>query len=236
MIELMTTEVTVDSPLNISPSDKEWLVFEKDVANMVVRLDTGTTAVTHDARLMGVNSGVERQVDVLVEGKLNGMPISFAIECKKYGRSIDVGDLDAFIGKLHDLAVDKGVFYIYNGVSAGVRTRASTTRHPAVILRENAGEGLLDDWDEILPDCPAENCYAGFIRWTSSKQPAGGEDVEWGYCENCGSASFRCRDCGEVEIADAGECFTCGATYELENTDYQSTDIGDVFQISRGND
>lgn len=232
----MPTEVTTDSPMNILPSDPEWKIFEKDVANLVARLDTGTSSVTHDARLMGVNSKVERQVDVLVEGTLNSMPISIAIECKKYGRSIDVGDVDAFIGKLHDLAVDKGSFYIYNGASAGARTRASSARHPAVILRENAGEEVLDDWDEILPDCPAENCYGGLIRWTSSKQPAGGEDVEWGYCESCGTASLRCRDCGEIEIADAGECFSCGAAYDLVSTDYKSSDIGDVHQTVRGND
>ncbi|MGF6822423.1 hypothetical protein M2317_001327 [Microbacterium sp. ZKA21] len=232
----MPSEVTTDSPLNISSSDPEWRVFEKDVANMVARLDVGTSRVTHDARLMGINSEVERQVDVLIEGMLHGMPISIAIECKKYGRNIDVGDVDAFIGKLHDLAVDKGAFYIYNGVSAGARTRASSARHPAVVLREDLGGGIPDDWDEILPDCPNENCYGGTIAWTSSKQPAGGADVEWGYCDFCGTVAFCCRDCGEIEIADAGECFTCGAKYEVSTVDYQSTDVGDVVQITRGVD
>ncbi|MGI0519411.1 restriction endonuclease [Microbacterium maritypicum] len=232
----MPTEVTTDSPLNISPSDPEWKVFEKDVANMVTRFDSGTTAITYDARLMGSNSGVERQVDVLVQGKLNGMPISIAVECKKYGRNIDVGDVDAFIGKLHDLDVDKGTFYIHNGASPGARMRAANARHPGVTLRENAGGELPDDWDEILPDCPANNCYGGNIRWTSSKQPAGGEDVEWGYCENCGTVSFRCRDCGSTESAEAGECFTCGAKYDLETTDYQTSDVSEIFQTHRGND
>lgn len=235
----MPIYVTTDTPLNIGPSDPEWKIFEKDVANFVARLDSSSKPLQYDARLMGVVSRVERQVDVLAEGELNGIPISVAIECKKYSRPIDVGEIDAFVGKLRDLSVDKGVFYVYDGVTPGARNRADGALHPKVLLRESVGGSLvLDDWDELLPDCPNENCYGGMVNWTSSRQPAGGEDVSWGYCDSCGTFAFTCRDCGEVESAELGlaECFTCGAKYELESVDYQSTDVGDVIQVSRGVD
>lgn len=111
--------------------------------------------------------------------------------------------------------------------------------HPKVLLRESVGGSLvIDDWDELLPDCPNENCLAGMVDWRSSRQPAGGEDVSWGHCDSCGTFAFTCRDCGEVDSAELGtaECFTCGAKYELESVDYQSTEIGEVIQVSRGED
>lgn len=173
---------------------------------------------------------------MLIEGEMKGIPLAIAIECKKYSRRIDVGEIDAFIGKLQDLSVDRGAFYVYDGVSAGARTRAGNARHPAVLLRERVGDEL--QWEDLLPDCPGQNCHAGFVRWTESKQPAGGEDVEWGYCADCGSLVFRCRDCGDVEVGDGSTatCYTCMATYELRTTDYQTSTVGDVIQLTRGED
>lgn len=122
---------------------------------------------------------------------------------------------------------------VYDGVSAGARNRADGALHPKVLLRESvSGSLVFDDWGELLLDCPNENCCGGMVNWVTSRQPAGGEDVSWGYCDSCGTFVFSCRDCGEVESTELGsaECFTCGAKYELETVDYQSTEIGDVFQ------
>ena len=215
----MATHVTADSPLNIDQGDPDWRVFEKQVANLHAKLDAGSSEVHFDARLTGLSSGTPRQIDVLIQGELRKIPIKIAIECKRYGRKIDVGEMDQFIGKLQDLKVDKGVFIVHNGVTDAARQRAENATHPSVVLLEGFDPEV--ELEEILPDCPSPNCYWGSVRWTSTQQPAGGEDVHWGYCEDCGSLALRCRDCGEIDGADSGECFSCGATYELIPMDYQ---------------
>ncbi|MDE0547673.1 hypothetical protein [Microbacterium sp. C7(2022)] len=68
----MATSVSVDNPIKIQRGDRDWKVFEKDVANLTARMDYGTDTVEHDAKLIGERSGVPRQIDVLVQGLLNG--------------------------------------------------------------------------------------------------------------------------------------------------------------------
>jgi hypothetical protein len=178
---------------------------------------------------------------VYVEGELSGIPIAVAIECKKYGRPIDVGEIDAFRGKLHDLSVDKGVFYVHDAVTQGARNLADATRHPRILLKEFAGAMLLSTgWEGLIGfDCPNENCRSGSIGWGKHKQPAGGADVEAGYCDVCGTFAIRCRDCEEVDFPigiDDHNCIACGATYKLERDDYQDTEIDGVVQLTRCED
>jgi hypothetical protein len=53
---------------------------------------------SYDVKVAG--NLVPRQLDALVEGGLGGATVRVAIECKKYGKPVDVSEIDAFIGKL----------------------------------------------------------------------------------------------------------------------------------------
>jgi hypothetical protein len=231
--------VTTDDPLNISSADPAWRAFEKDIANLTARVGAAPSSVIYDQKLLGVNSKIPRQIDVYVEGEVSGIPIAIAIECKRYGRKIDVGDMDAFVGKLRDLAVDKGVFYVHDGVTAGARNSASAALHPKIVLREFAGAMLPPEpWDDLIGwDCPNENCLTGAIGWTDYPQPAGGADVQAGYCDSCGTFVFRCRDCEAIDSADYGEtqCYNCGATYDIV-PERKGAEVDDVVQLTRGED
>jgi len=237
------TIVTTDHPLNITSSDPAWKAFEKEVANLTAAVHATPSSVTWDAKLPGIDSKVHRQVDVHVQGEINGVPIEIAIECKRYGRPIDVGEMEAFKGKLFDLSVDAGVFYVHDGVTQAARNIAAAARHPKIVLKEFAGASLLGPaWstslEELLDwDCPNDNCFGGYIGWSGFRQPAGGADVEAGYCEMCGTFAIRCRECGEVDSADYGTatCYTCGATYDV-TTDRKGSEVEAVVQLTRGED
>jgi hypothetical protein len=235
----MAIPVTPTQPVTIDPTDPAWKAFEKDVANLTARVDAKPSDVTWNTHLPGVNSLVPRQVDVYVEGEVNGIPIAIAIECKKYGRNVDVSDIDAFIGKLRDLDVDKGVFYVYDGVTPGARSAAESALHPKVVLKEFAGTTLLQEsWDDIIDwDCPNENCIMGSVRWGEYPQPAGGADVEAGSCESCGTFAIRCRDCEGIDSAEYGEfrCWGCGATYDVV-PERKGGSVEDVMQLTRQED
>ncbi len=233
----MSTTVTTDSPLNIGPSDPPWKAFEKAVANLTAKLNSLPSDVKWNEKLSGVHSGVPRQVDVYLQGDVNGIPIAVAIECKRYGRPIDVGEIDAFVGKLNGLDVDKGVFYVHDGVTPGARQRAEKALHPKVLLREFASALLDSSWDDLVgPDCPTGYCQ-GYVEWVEYKQPAGGADVRGGVCTSCGAFSIECRDCEEVEPAEVGKftCF-CEAEYAISPDHYQSSEVGNVEQTKRGAD
>lgn len=234
----MVTVVTTDHQLNIGPGDPAWKAFEKDIANLTARVGAIPSSVKHDKKLSGVNSKIPRQVDVYVEGELSGIPIAIAIECKRYARKIDVGEMDAFVGKLRDLAVDKGVFYVHDGVTDGARNSAAAALHPRIVLREFAGDTLLNqDWDDLIKDCPNGNCMGGLIGWRKYPQPAGGADVESGYCDLCGTFAIRCRECDEIDLADYGQkrCYNCGATYDVV-PDPTGAEVDDVLQLTRRED
>lgn len=233
----MPTFVTADDPLNIDSHDPAWKAFEKDVANLTARMGSANSSVQYDARLPGVNSKGLRQIDVYVTGELNGIPIAIAIECKKYARPVDVVEMDAFVGKLRDLSVDKGVFYVHDGATDGARNVAAAALHPKIVLKEFAGAELLQpSWDVDLrdffdQDCPTEHCL-GFVRWDEYPQPAGGADVEAGRCAYCGIFAIRCRDCEDVD-SDESHCYSCGAIYETDY-DRDGLDVVAVVQLSAG--
>ncbi|WP_244419946.1 restriction endonuclease [Streptomyces hygroscopicus] len=110
-----------------------WRAFEQLVAKHVAALDP-KAQVTHDARLKGRLSGIERQIDVLARGSLAGSTITIAFECKCYKRSVGLATIEEFIGKLHDLAVDRGVLCIFGDITEPAFRRLAHTSHPQVDL------------------------------------------------------------------------------------------------------
>lgn len=100
-----------------------WARYELDVANFIAKLDPATD-VKHNEKLVGRQSGRQRQVDVLVTGSVGGQQFTTAIECKRYMKPIGIGTVDEFAGKLADIGVDRGVLYAFSGFGAGALRRA----------------------------------------------------------------------------------------------------------------
>lgn len=218
--DLTTDDDNSKRPLT-APEAKE---FERSVDELLSRLDPGATR-TLNAKRIGLRSGREREIDVLIEGTLAGSPISISVECKSYNRTVGIGMIDEFVGKLLDLEVEKGVFYSFGRLSAGAHARAKGAFHPQIEVREwSVVEPAFPAWSEDLEEfhielnCPNENCLMGEVSWTDSfEQERGGDPVVTGTCDSCGTAAYECRDCGEVDTYFHGSlsCYTCGAEYEV---------------------
>lgn len=235
--------MTSDDPVPIDPKDPEWKAFEKDVANFTANLPDPSPVTTYDARLPGELSQVPRQLDALVEASIGGATINVIIECKKYGKPVDVQVIDAFVGKLIDVGAESGVFYVFDSVTPAARSRAENARHPRVELREYASAmlGFATVWTEDLVDdligwdCPNENCYTGSISWQDFPQ-ADSEYVPLaGYCDSCGTLAIRCAECEEIEFVHGGEytCMGCGAVYEVE-LEWKSQELEGVRLVRVG--
>lgn len=84
--------------------------------------------VIHNAKLMGRNSGVERQIDVLVRDYIGQYEINIAIECKDYKRPVDVKAVESFSGMLADINAQKGVLVCRSGFTSGAASLAGSLK------------------------------------------------------------------------------------------------------------
>lgn len=80
--------------------------------------------VLHDVKLPGRNSGVMRQIDVLVQETIGQYTINIIIDCKDYKNAIDVKGVEEFAGLLHDVGGQKGVLVCPKGFTKSAKTRA----------------------------------------------------------------------------------------------------------------
>jgi hypothetical protein len=95
--------------------EAKWKRFEKLVFE-IQKSFAGTTAiVTLNDHIMGVDSGVERQIDISIRQQVSQFPILVAIDCKDYSEPIDVVDMGAFVTLTTDVRANKGVMVSSNG-------------------------------------------------------------------------------------------------------------------------
>lgn len=104
-----------------------WRKLEQLVARIQQQL-TPDADVIHDAKIMGRNSGRRRQIDVLVRQQVGQYEIQIAIECKDTKSKVGAPDVEAFVGKLDDVGVQKGVMVCPHGFSAPAKKTALAKR------------------------------------------------------------------------------------------------------------
>lgn len=103
------------------------------VREMLKALDPHARVV-HDEHVTGRLSGARRQIDVLATGKVVGLEITVAVECKRHGRPASIEVVDQFIGKILDIGADRGVLYSYSGFSNSAASRALGSSNPSVMV------------------------------------------------------------------------------------------------------
>jgi hypothetical protein len=101
-----------------------WRDYEVCITRHFQRLFPGAS-VQHDVKRAGIISKVQRQIDILVEGRIAGFDLTIVIDCKYFGKKVDVKDVDEFVGYLHDLRVSKGVLITNCGYTEAAYNRAT---------------------------------------------------------------------------------------------------------------
>lgn len=103
--------------------------------------DLGET-VTESAMLVEASTGQEREVDVLLEGKIFDRMMRIAIECRDYSRKQNVTWIDELIGKYKDLAVDTVYAVSSSGFTNSAYKKALSTKIKLLSLEQ----ALDTDW------------------------------------------------------------------------------------------
>lgn len=212
-------ELSSDTDAETRPkSGPQWEQFEKDVADFVRRLDDSKS--NHNQKVMGRISGTERQIDVYCTGKIAGTEVRIAIECKRYVRPLGIGGVDQFVGKLIDIAAEKGILYSYSGYTEPAKSRARNSTTPRIELRDLTHlREWPDDLREVFDDvCETDMCFAT-LEWRDlitdydfEVDDADTPSVLLGTCWSCGSHELRCPKCSERIYdfnSESGSCVDC---------------------------
>jgi tetratricopeptide (TPR) repeat protein len=100
-----------------------WRTYEKEILNYFQETYPGTT-IEFDKRIVGRYSKIERQIDISIEGEIAGYPIRIVVDCKFFGKKIDVKIVEAFSSMVDDVDAHQGVLITHNGYSQAAINRA----------------------------------------------------------------------------------------------------------------
>ncbi|QIN81120.1 hypothetical protein GBA65_22055 (plasmid) [Rubrobacter marinus] len=134
--------------------------------------------VLRDQKLPAADgSGRIRQFDVVVLGTFAGYETVLLIECKNYGRNINVKDVDAFYGELQDVGYGprQGVLVSAGTIGAGAQSRARSLGLKIFELK-----GLTEDrLDPVVHEAKQRIVFAvlGISRLVVSSEAEGPLEV-----------------------------------------------------------
>jgi hypothetical protein len=102
---------------------KKWQQFESLVATIQSDLADQQAVVTPNDKILG-KTGALRQVDVSIRTKVAQFELLIVIECKDYGRPLDVKDVEQFIGLVQDVGAHRAAMVSAKGYTSTARAKA----------------------------------------------------------------------------------------------------------------
>lgn len=94
----------------------DWLDYQQLAAAIYRDLSPGAV-VTHDDHILGLSSGVKRQIDVSIRADICGHSILIVVQAKDLGRPADVNVVGEFKSVVDDVRASKGVLICSGGFS-----------------------------------------------------------------------------------------------------------------------
>ncbi len=101
----------------------DWQEYEREIEEQF-RSNYPSAKITHNAKLVGKFSRVERQIDLLIEECASDFAFRIVVDAKFRGRKIDVGDVEAFIGLSRDVEAHTGMMVALEGYTPAAVNRA----------------------------------------------------------------------------------------------------------------
>jgi len=82
------------------------------------------TKISYNQKIVGRYSKTERQIDVLIEGRIAGKKIRLVLDGKYYSENVDVKAVDSFISMVEDIDAAQGILITSKGYSDAAINRA----------------------------------------------------------------------------------------------------------------
>jgi hypothetical protein len=127
-------------------AEGDWRTYESYACGALQRRFRGAR-ITANAHVIGLKSGIERQIDILVDRQDGGFNFRIAVDCKCYQRNVDVNQVEAFLGMLDDIRVSKGILLTTKGYSKAAYERVR--REPKDIDLQILRPERLSDYQHV---------------------------------------------------------------------------------------
>jgi hypothetical protein len=212
-----------------------WRDYEEQIYAMLEAKAEPGAVIVFDAQRPGGLSGIDRQIDVWLEGTLAGGvvpgPVSLAVDCKCWNSKVNVPEVERFLGTLEDVGADIGLLVTTTGFSSAAQTRANRSRG---LQLEVLTFEQLAEWGPSV-----EVCLVCNDDGPESDAPPGMFYVERledhpgffvGSCDRCQAVHIRCA-CGvlngiyEGQEGEEIECEGCGQPFVVDRVEFDSNAI-----------
>lgn len=181
-----------------------WRLYERLIASIQADSVSDETTVIPNARIKGRLSGVERQIDVLIDARLaEDVTRRVIVDAKLRTRRIDVKDVESFEGMMKDCRAHRGILVCSNGYTDAALRRAQQAITINLVEESRLDELDPNAWDPCLGTCTTrrEGRRAG---WVLYDQPFGLATLDSplsimcvGKCDECADFHVWCWDCGK---------------------------------------
>ena len=140
----------------------DWELYERLVARLMADQISTDLCVTPNAHITGKISGINRQIDVLIDARHDtDNTRRIIVDAKRRRRKIDVTDVEAFQGVMNDVGATHG----YLVCPAG-HTKAAVKRAQELVSIRIVPLDRLENFDpSTWPQCRTGICPQGRIFW-----------------------------------------------------------------------
>lgn len=189
----------------------DWKKYERFVAELCSEnYQSEKTTVIPNARIKGGLSQTFRQIDVLIDSRFgDDRNRRMIVDAKRYGRPINVRDVDTFHGMMIDCSASVGMLVCPEGYTDAAKKRAQDYINLKVVSLDEIEAADLSHWD----DCISESCNSrkerGLVLWDSPMGIGGSYSLLSVCCTG------KCDVCGDFHIW----CWSCGSKFSLTDED-----------------
>lgn len=81
-------------------------------------------SIAYNQKILGRISGIERQIDILIEDQFLDSPIRIIVDAKRHSSPIDINDVESFVSMIADVGAHRGILVSMGGYTKGAIARA----------------------------------------------------------------------------------------------------------------
>jgi hypothetical protein len=211
-------------------SGAKWKHYERHVAALFSDHQSDIATVATNVFLQGCITGIQRQIDVLIDARLgDDVTRRVVVDAKCRRRKIDVKDVEEFEGMMRDVRAHRGIIVCTNGFTPAAERRAQR----AITIRIVEEPELVDldfrYWDPCLGHCrtsAAKNSGRvlydqpfGFapvlapVSGTGPRLVGAMSTAVVGKCDECSSFHVWCWECGSRFALSDDDSRCCGCSW-----------------------
>lgn len=104
--------------------EQDWRKYEHQIFDALSK-SFANCNFEFDDKIFGKFSKTDRQIDIAIRGNIGGNKILGIVDCKYFGKNIDVKIVESFIGMIEDVKAHFGIIITNNGFSQAAKNRAT---------------------------------------------------------------------------------------------------------------